>query len=113
MSADVREITQKTLDGMVSGQKAFFMSLIEKGQAKIVPTTTPATGEERNRPTREQERPSAFTSLIGHQIKVGLVDGNTVTGKLVTVWQFEITLQTAFNEIVILKHAIQTLELVS
>lgn len=114
MSSDIREVTTQELDNMVSGQRKFFLELIEKGQAKIVPDTGSALRKvTKDRQTPDRERPSAFTTLIGHEIKVVLVDGNTITGKLVTVWQFEITLKTAFNEIAILKHGILTAEIVS
>lgn len=115
MNTDVREISQQELDAMVSGQRKFFLELIEQGRARVVSSTTTSAPkkEEKKRQTPDRERPSAFSGMIGHEVKIVLVDGNTITGKLVTVWQFEITLATSFNEIVVLKHGILSLELVS
>ena len=52
---NVRTITQKELDAMVSGQQAFFKKLIEEGKARIAepaPTATAAPAERHQSPVQ-------------------------------------------------------------
>jgi hypothetical protein len=119
MNTDVREITESELNNMVSGQKLFFEGLIAQGRAKIVSSTTaPAPKKEdtdKRKPGYTPREPPAspFTAMLDHEVKLLLVDGAVLTGRLTVNWQYEVTLKTAFSEVIVLKHSISTLELVS
>ena len=58
------------------------------------------------------EHQSIIKNFIGKEIAITLRNGNKIKGKLETVVQYELVITVAYNPIVVMKHAVDYIELV-
>ena len=61
--------------------------------------------------TNNREHPSIIKNFIGKDIAITLRNGNNIKGRLETVAQYELVITTAYNPIIVMKHAIDYIEL--
>ena len=59
-----------------------------------------------------KEHISIIKNFIGKEITITLRNGNNLKGKLETVAQYELVITVAYNPIIVMKHAIDYIELV-
>lgn len=72
--------------------------------------------QKKEQPNKEKkndnrERPSTIKNFIGKEISITLRNGNDIKGRLETVAQYELTITTAHNPIIVMKHAIDYITL--
>ncbi len=58
-----------------------------------------------------KEHPSIIKNFLGKEIAITLRNGNKIKGKLETVVQYELVITTSYNPIIVMKHAIDYIEL--
>jgi sRNA-binding regulator protein Hfq len=111
-----RIITKKEYSLLVPAQQRFYDDLIQKGQVQIE-IETPEAPASKDKSTPDQPTPervrNPLDAMRGHWIKVLLINGDTLTGMLESVWKFEIILRNNEITTIILKHAILTVEKVA
>ena len=62
------------------------------------------------------EKPQRYTKdsftkeLIGKVVKISLVNGSTLQGRLIELGMYDIKLQTSQNQLIVLKSSIMTVE---
>jgi len=97
-------LSQKDFDAMSDAKKTFYLELIKKGQVKI------SDEKEKNgspKPEKSDAGRGPFTWLRNKNVQVTLVTGETLTGTLTDVWQYEIALDIpGSNPVLILKHGL-------
>jgi len=105
---DVRLIKKSDFEKMVSGQRQFFLSLVEQGKAKIVDETPAApVGKAETEKPRKQ---GPIQRLQGKKVIVLLSNDIEIVGTLAEIWQYETLLDTGAEQITIMKHAIITVK---
>ncbi len=72
--------------------------------------------EQKKEPKKEKknnikERPSIIKNFIGKDVAITLRNGTNLKGKLETVAQYELVVTSAYNPIIVMKHAIDYIEL--
>lgn len=72
--------------------------------------------EQKKEPKKEKkidnrEHPSIIKNFIGKEIAITLRNGNNIKGKLETVAQYELVITVAYNPMIVMKHAIDYIEL--
>ena len=120
----IQEITRNQYNLLVHGQKLFYDTLIADGKIKIVNELTTEeksvqTTTNRSQPHLQypktsmkqqyQQKPDLISQLINSNITVLLNNGNTITGILQDVSNYELIV----NNTIIMKHAITTIQLAS
>jgi sRNA-binding regulator protein Hfq len=112
------EITKQKYAMLVPAQQSFYDELIRKGQAVIVAdsassakpepaiadTTTP------EEPKKEKKPLSPVQALQGKKVNIQLVRGDNIVGVLKQVWQYELDVKTEHGHIIVMKHAVMTME---
>lgn len=58
-----------------------------------------------------KEYQSVIKNFIGKEITITLRSGNKIKGKLETVAQYELVITVAYNPMIVMKHAIDCIEL--
>jgi host factor-I protein len=58
-----------------------------------------------------RERPSVIKNFIGKEIIITLRNGNDIKGRLETVVQYELVITVAQKPVIVMKHAIDYIEL--
>ena len=113
----VRDISQREFDALVPAQQAFYRDLIKQGRARIAPdagTIPPVPEKKRDHSTGRTERKTApLDRLVGRPVRILLTNGQYVEGTLAEISQFEAVLETGTGTMIVLKHAIVTVEEVS
>jgi sRNA-binding regulator protein Hfq len=116
-TVSVRDISQREFDALVPAQQAFYLNLIEQGRVRITPdagTIPPVPEKKRDRGDRQTERKTApLDRLVGRPIRILLTNRQHVEGTLAEVSQFEAVLATGTDPLIVLKHAMVTVEEVS
>lgn len=133
---EVQLLTQADFDAMSASRQAFIRDRIAAGQVKIVSPETitppppppkptlnlkmnqkmrPKTNDAQPKPTSSPAKPhfhpSSIRRLVGKNVKIVLNDGQIRTSVLAELWQFELVLKpTPNSEIILMKHAIATIE---
>jgi sRNA-binding regulator protein Hfq len=97
----IRIITPQEYDGAVAGQKKFFDTLIEKGQAKML--TAEALPELAQ---KDERRQGPLNRLRGKTVCLLLTNEQVLQGNLTEVWQYELILDAPERLYTILKHAV-------
>ena len=89
-------------------------------QSKEVQSREIQSKEQKKEPKKEikekkinnKEYPSIIKNFIGKEITITLRNGNKIKGRLETVVQYELVITTAYDPIIVMKHAIDYIELV-
>jgi sRNA-binding regulator protein Hfq len=97
----LRVITQQEYDGAVSGQKKFFDTLIEKGQAKMLTAEAPPELAQ-----KDERKQGPLNRLKGKQVCLLLTNEQVLQGSLSEVWQYELILDAPERLYTVLKHAV-------
>lgn len=108
---------------MTKTRQDFISGRIQAGQVKIVspvdlaapaaaPTQPQQKSDDNARP-QPRPQPRAYSSVNryrGKLVKIQMNNGQTIYGILAEVWQYEIVVHTDVNVVVVMKHAICTIE---
>jgi len=108
---------------MTKTRQDFIRDRIQAGQVKIVspadllapaaaPTQPQQKSDDKARP-EPRPQPRAYSPVNryrGKLVKIQMNNGQTISGILVEVWQYEIVVHTDINAVVVMKHAICTIE---
>ena len=85
-----------------------------KEQVKVQnkePKKEPKKELKKEKDTTYKEHPSIMKNFIGKEITITLRSDNKIKGKLETVAQYEIVITVAYNPMIVMKHAIDYIEL--
>lgn len=123
----VQVLTQKDFDAMTPTRQAFIRDRIKDGQVKIVdpsvitPPTPPKPTQTKRGPNPVASQPhprpraeppeSAMPLFLNKLIRLFLTTGQNRTGILTNIYQYEVVIETKDGPVVILKHAIVSIEL--
>jgi sRNA-binding regulator protein Hfq len=97
----LRIITEAEYNGAVSGQKKFFDTLIEKGQAKMLTADAPPELVQ-----KDERKQGPLNRLKGKKVCLLLTNEQVLQGVLAEVWQYELILDAPERLYTILKHAV-------
>jgi len=113
----VHEITRNQYNLLIPGQKLFYDSLITDGKVRIIDENTQAARtqphlQQPRTPMRQQypDQPDIISRLLNSKITVLLENGCCIEGILTETTNYELVLD---NNIIILKHAVTTIQLAS
>jgi sRNA-binding regulator protein Hfq len=112
MQTDPQTMTQEAFDNLPEAQQQFYRALIEKGQLVITtPAPTEIPPEEPPKKPALKKYPTPFSQFRDEPVVVTLTCGPMLTGILSQIWQYEIIItDTAGEKILVMKHAIVTLQ---
>jgi sRNA-binding regulator protein Hfq len=75
------------------------------------PKKEPKKEQKKEKKITYKEHPSVIKNFIGKEIAITLRNSNKIKGKLETVAQYELVITTEYNPIIVMKHAIDYIEL--
>jgi len=107
-------MTRGEYDALPPQQREFYDRLVREGRIKIVPDRAPPGDKlgDGHRSGRKQpeEKPDPIERMKGRSVRARLVDGSNLEGTLTEISKFEVVVATEGRDLVVLKHALITLE---
>lgn len=105
-----RTMTQAEYDAIPPQQREFYDRLAREGRIRIVPDHAPPRDKMEGGQVVGKKKPDLIERLKGKAVMIRLADGFVLEGTLTEISKFEVVVYTDGRDVVVLKHALMTLE---